>query len=192
MDLKEMIFSDAYRIRGRSGCLEVARAFLKSRTFRPIFTLRMCQALHAAGGLGKVCLPFAKILHRFACHQAAMDLPWKTKIGPGFSIVHGWGLVITEGAVIGANVTLFHGVTLGRSDAILNGERNSRYPTLDSNVWVGPNAIVVGDANIGFGCRIAGGTFVFKSVESRCMVAGNPARVIKTCCEPDVMNPAEV
>ncbi|MDO8412873.1 MAG: hypothetical protein Q7S51_03665 [Gallionellaceae bacterium] len=42
-----------------------------------------------------------------------MDFPWQTKSGGGLALTHGWGLVISPGAKIGKNVTLFHGVTLG-------------------------------------------------------------------------------
>lgn len=193
VSFKKAICADVFRLRGRGTYREVARAFLLARTFRPVFTLRLCQALTENGVLRVLLLPIAKIAHRISCHWAAVDLPWRTKIGPGFCIVHGWGLVVSEGALIGANVTLFHGVTLGRSDVIHpDGGRDIRYPSLGSNVWIGPNAIVVGGVNIGSGSRVIGGSFVFKDVESNCMVSGNPAHLIKKNCEPDVMNPAAV
>jgi len=192
VSFKNVIFADVFRLRGREGYREVARALLLARTFRPVFTLRLCQALAVNGILRVLFLPIAKMAHRISCHWAAMDLPWRTNIGPGFCIVHGWGLVVSEGAIIGTNVTLFHGVTLGRSDVILpDGGRNISYPNLGSKVWIGPNAIVVGGVNIGSGSRVVGGSFVFKDVESHCMVSGNPAYLVKKNCEPDVMNPAD-
>ncbi len=122
-----------------------------------------------------------------------MDLPWSTRIGPGLAITHGWGLVINENAQIGANVTLFHGVTLGRSDRIgADGVRVSAYPVLEDEVWVGPHAVIVGGVTIGRGSRIAAGAVVTRDVPAHSMVVGNPATITKERVISDVMNAAEI
>lgn len=158
------------------------------RTFRPIVTLRLCQA---AAEQPKWCLPVCQLLHKIATHRAAMDLPWRTLAGPGLIITHGWGLVVNEGARIGKNVTLFHGVTIGQRDRIgPDGQRTTTFPTIEDEVWIGPHAIVVGAVTIGRGSRVAGGAFVTSDVPANCIVSGNPARVVKTGCLPDVVNPS--
>ena len=120
-----------------------------------------------------------------------MDISWKTTIGGGIALTHGWGLVINEEAVIGRNVTIFHGVTLGRRDKISRtGERIIGFPIIQDSVWIGPNAIIVGGITIGEGSRIAGGAFVTENVPPYSIVLGNPSRIVKTNCTPDVMNPA--
>lgn len=120
-----------------------------------------------------------------------MDLPWSCSIGPGFCIVHGWGLVVTPGARIGSNVTLFHGATIGRRDPVGFNERGpSEFPTIEDDVWVGPHAIIVGAVTIGSGSRIAGGSFVAKDVAPACIVGGNPGAVLKSGAAPDVFNRA--
>jgi serine O-acetyltransferase len=120
-----------------------------------------------------------------------MDLPWQTDIGGGLTIAHGWGLVINPQVRIGANVTLFHGVTLGQRDRISrDGTRTTGYPILEDEVWVGPNAIIVGSITIGRGSRIAGGAFVTEDVPPYSVVSGNPGQIIKTNCSPDVPNQA--
>ena len=98
---------------------------------------------------------------------------------------------MSQGAVIGKNVTLFHGVTLGRRDRIASdGTRLTEYPVIEDEVWIGPHAIIVGGVTIGRGSRIAGGAFVTDSIPSYSVVAGNPASIVKANCTPDVMNPA--
>lgn len=95
--------------------------------------------------------------------------------------------------MIGSNVTLFHGVTLGRRDRISQaGEREIQFPVLESEVWVGPHAIIVGGVTIGRGSRIGGGSFVTENIPPFSVVSGNPARIVKSNCTPDVINPAPV
>lgn len=189
-----MIYSkcadDLYRLNSKSGVARFVKAFLFSRTFRPIVTLRVCQLTAESKNLIIRCLHLvARFVHRYVCGLAAIDLPWEVQIAPGFAITHGWGLVVAPGVNIGRNVTLFHGVTLGRRDRIgLGGERSVGYPIIEDEVWIGPNAIVVGDIVIGEGSRIAGGAFVLESVPAHSIVIGNPGRIVKSDCQPDVPN----
>jgi len=185
--------ADAFRHRGRYGTFEPLYVFLVSRTYRPILTLRICQLCSSKRGIFRLVSGGARLLHRWMCHSACMDLPWRTEIGPGFSIAHGWGLVVNQKVRIGCNVTIFHGATLGRSDRInADGTREIGYPVLDDDVWIGPNSIVVGRVKIGQGSRISGGAFVSKNVEPHSIVVGNPASIVKSNCLPDVMNPVPV
>jgi serine O-acetyltransferase len=184
----ECLRADTFRQFGASSWKLTLQGALTRRTFRPIVTMRLCQA---AAVDRRWYLPLCQILHRIATQRAAMDFPWRTSIGPGFIITHGWGLVINAGATIGKNVTLFHGVTLGQRDRISpDGQRTTAFPVLEDDVWVGPHAIVVGGITIGRGSRIAGGAFVGENIPPRCIVGGNPASILKTECLPDVTNPA--
>lgn len=109
----------------------------------------------------------------------------------GLRIVHGWGLVVTPGARIGSNVTLFHGVTIGRKDDIAaDGQRRSEFPVIEDAVWIGPHAVVVGAVTVRVGCRLAAGTVVTGDVPSATIVGGNPMRVLRTDAVQDVLNPA--
>lgn len=75
---------------------------------------------------------------------------------------------------------MFHGVTIGGRDQIFpDGRVYKGFPELKNNVWVGPHAIIVGGIVIGEVSRIAGGTFVTKSVPPYSTVIGNTARVVK-------------
>jgi serine O-acetyltransferase len=170
--------ADTWRLFGRFRLRDLLVGFMFIRTFRPVVTMRLCQmASHSRWC--RIFLPVLKVAHRVATQLCGIDLKWCTDVGPGFAITHGWGLVVSPGVKIGANVTLFHGVTLGRRDHIgLERRRETRYPIIEDEVWIGPHAIVVGGVTIGRGSRIAGGAFVTESVTQHPVVVGNPAVVI--------------
>ena len=179
--------SDTYRKFGFYSVSKMLKGALFSTTFRPIFTLRLCQK-GERGMLRVLRIPF-KILHRMATHLAGIELPSGTQIGAGFVLTHGRGAVINQGARIGRNVTVFHGVTLGQLDRIAkDGSRTTEFPTIEDDVWIGPHAIIVGGVTIGQGSRIAGGAFITESVPPYSVVVGNPASIVKSDCTPDVVN----
>jgi serine O-acetyltransferase len=182
--------ADTHRVYGKFTWANFVKGLLTQRTFRVLVTMRVCQVLANSNFLLKMLLPIFMVLHRINTQYAAMDISWRTNVGPGLALTHGWGVVINPEAVIGKNVTLFHGVTLGRRDRISrNGDVNIEYPILEDEVWVGPNAIIVGGVTIGRGSRIAGGAFVVESVPAYSVVVGNPSKIVKSNCIPDVTNP---
>lgn len=163
--------------------MSLIKGAVTRRTFRVVVTMRLCQSIAASHGLIKIVLPIFQLLHRIATHMAAMDLSWRTEIGEGIALTHGWSLVVSPMAKIGKNVTLFHGVTIGRRDRISrDGERLIDYPILEDEVWVGPYAIIVGGVKIGRGSRIAGGAFVTDSVPPYSVISGNPSAIVKSDC----------
>lgn len=184
--------ADVHRLYGRSSLSLVVKAALARRTFRPILTLRLCQHVAGRRALAWLVIP-VRLAHRATCRRAGIDLPWRTAVGPGLAINHGWGLVVSYRAVIGSNVTLFDGVTLGQRDRIArDGARETSYPVLGDDVWIGPNAVVVGPATIGRGGRIAANAFVDFDVPAGGLVAAPKATVISTTAPADVRNPAPV
>lgn len=98
------------------------------------------------------------------------------EIGSGFFIDHGAGVVIGETTIIGSNVTLFQGVTLGGTG---NEKTRKRHPTLEDNVFVGSGAKILGPITIGSGSRIGANSVVLKSVPKNSTVAGMRARIVK-------------
>lgn len=97
------------------------------------------------------------------------------KIGKGFFIDHGMGVVIGETSVIGENGTLFQGVSLGGTGK----ERGKRHPTLGNNVVVGTGAKVLGNIEIGDNVHIGANAVVLKTVPSNSTVVGVPGRIAK-------------
>jgi serine O-acetyltransferase len=185
--------ADVWRLHGRESLALLLKSVLIRRSFRPIATLRLCRWSATGRGPARALLPVFKALHAFARHHAGMDLPWSLEAGPGLAIDHGWGLVVNARARLGRNVTLYHGVTLGQRDRIgPEGSRITEYPVIEDEVWIGPHAVIVGGVRIGRGSRIAAGAFVTESVPPGSVVGGNPARILKSDCLPDVLNPAPV
>lgn len=97
------------------------------------------------------------------------------KIGYGFFIDHGMGVVIGETTIIGNNVTLFQGVTLGGTGK----KKGKRHPTLGNNIVVGVGAKVLGDITIGDNVKLGANSVVLESVPSDSTVVGVPGRVVK-------------
>ena len=187
---RQKLMADVHRQHGRSSIALMLRTAVTHRTFRPILTLRLCEAASACA-LRSVLLPLARVAHRITCHLACIDLPWQVRVGGGLAITHGWGLVLNADCVLGRNVTLFHGVTLGRRDRLLpDGSRETGVPTIGDGVWLGPHAILIGPIHVGDGSRVAGGSFLSADVPPACIMRGNPAVLLKRDCQPDVMNPA--
>ena len=183
--------ADTFRQHGRFSWGLMLKSALLTRTFRVVVTMRLCQAAKNSNGILRFALPICKVLHRIATQLAAVDFSWHAKIGPGFALTHGWGAVVSNGARIGSNVTMFHGVTLGRRDRVSpQGDRLTEFPTIEDEVWIGPHAIIVGGVTIGRGSRIGGGAFIIEDVPPYSVVSGNPATIVKSNCTPDVVHPA--
>jgi serine O-acetyltransferase len=183
--------SDVHRIYGRATRGDLVRLLWRDRMTRPLLTARLCQATPRGGALRELRHWVLRRLHVWSQAQGGMELPWEADIGPGLTLVHGWGLVVSHQARIGANVTLFHGVTIGRKDDIEpDGSRSvGGAPTIEDGVWIGPHALVVGDITVGRGSRIGGGAVVTKDVPPGSLVTGNPGRVVASDVPPDTPNP---
>jgi serine O-acetyltransferase len=111
-----------------------------------------------------------------------VDIHPATRIGRGVFIDHGTGIVIGETAVIGDDVSMLQGVTLGGTGA----ERGDRHPKIGKGVLLGAGAKVLGNIEIGDYAKIASGSVVLKPVPAGCTAAGVPARLVNcpTCDEP--------
>lgn len=96
-------------------------------------------------------------------------------IGKRFFIDHATGVVIGETAIVGDDVTIYQGVTLGG----VSFEKGKRHPTVGDRVVIGANAIVLGDISIGDDVRIGAGSVVVKDVPHNSTVVGVPGQVIE-------------
>jgi serine O-acetyltransferase len=116
----------------------------------------------------------ARVLAQGTRTLTGIEIHPGAKIGPGFFIDHGMGVVIGETAEVGADVTIYHGVTLGGTS--LSHEK--RHPTLGDRVVVGAGAKLLGAIEIGDDCRIGANSVVVKSVPPNSVVVGVPGRTI--------------
>lgn len=97
------------------------------------------------------------------------------QIGSGFFIDHGNGVIIGETAIVGNNVTLYQGVTLGGTGK----EHGKRHPTVEDNVMISAGAKVLGSFTIGENSKIGAGSVVLDEVPPNSTVVGVPGRVVK-------------
>ncbi len=121
---------------------------------------------HQLFWLGRLTSHVGRALSGIEIHPGA-------QIGPGFFIDHGMGVVIGETTDIGANVTLYHGVTLGGT----SWKKGKRHPTLEDDVVVGAGAKVLGPIRIGARTRVGANAVVVKDVPPDSVVVGIPGRV---------------
>ncbi len=117
-----------------------------------------------------------RLLGRFVSHLGRMftgiEIHPGASIGRRFFIDHGMGVVIGETAVIGDNVTLYHGVTLGG----VTWAPGKRHPTLEDDVVIGAGAQVLGPITVGKGARIGANAVVLKDVPAGATMVGVAAR----------------
>src|SRR5881397_2658566 len=138
--------------------------------FHALLAYRVAHRLHTWGVpiIPRVISQLARWFTGIEIHPAA-------KIGRGFFIDHGMGVVIGETTEIGDHVTLFQGVTLGGTGK----ERGKRHPTLGSHVVVGAGAKILGGIRIGDNVKVGANSVVLKSVPENSTVIGVPGRIIK-------------
>lgn len=117
----------------------------------------------------------ARMISQCTARRTGIEIHPGAKIGKGFFIDHGHGVVIGETAEIGDNVTLYQGVTLGGTGK----EHGKRHPTIGNNVMISAGAKVLGSITIGDNCKIGAGSVVLKSVPPNSTVVGVPGRVVK-------------
>ncbi len=117
----------------------------------------------------------ARLLAAFTRWLTNVDIHPGATIGKRFFIDHGAGVVIGETAIIGNDVTLYHGVTLGGT----SWNKGRRHPSLGDNVLVGAGAKILGAITLGNNVRVGANSVVIKDVPPCCTVIGIPGRVIQ-------------
>jgi len=134
-------------------------------------------AYRISHGLKSMGVPFfPRAISQLARWLTGVEIHPSAKIGTGFFIDHGMGVVIGETAEVGDYVTLFQGVTLGGTGK----ERGKRHPTLGNHVVVGAGAKILGGISIGDNVKIGANSVVLKNVPANSTVIGVPARIIKS------------
>jgi serine O-acetyltransferase len=119
-------------------------------------------------------LLLARWLSQVARWLTGIEIHPGAQIGRRFFIDHGMGVVIGETAIVGEDVTLYQGVTLGGTGK----EQGKRHPTLLDNVVVGGGAKILGNITVGHNCRIGAGSVVLRSVPDNSTVVGVPGHII--------------
>lgn len=172
------IQSDYYRYSGKIESplkLFIKAVFSINHCYRYSFWMRMA-AYARGGGIGFI----SRRLHHYYTIKYGIQIPFTTKIGYGFYIGHGIGIVINGGTTIGNNVNISQFLSIGT---------NRHTPaTIGDNVYIGPHVSIVEDVKIGNNCLIAAGSTVIKDIPENSTVAGCPARVIGDNKHPEFVH----
>jgi serine O-acetyltransferase len=166
-DLKELVSAAKERDPAAVSTLEI------------IFTYSGVHAIlnhRVAHWLHKHKVPFLpRLISQKSRFFTGIEIHPGAQIGKKLFIDHGMGVVIGETTIIGDNVTLFQGVTLGGTGK----ERGKRHPTIGNNVVISAGAKVLGSITIGNNVIIGAGAVVINSVPDDCTVVGVPGRIVK-------------
>jgi serine O-acetyltransferase len=177
-DLLNMAEADLKAVFERDpACKGYVQPFLFFKGFQALQTHRVA---HWLWNQGRETLAF--FLQSRMSELFQVDIQPGARIGSGVFLDHGTGIVIGETAVIGDDVSMLQGVTLGGTGK----ERGDRHPKIGKGVLLSAGAKVLGNIHIGDYAKIAAGSVVLKPVPAGCTAAGVPARLINcpTCDEP--------
>lgn len=161
---------------------DIKTIFDKDPAAKNVFEVLIYQGLWAiwihrfAHGSYKLGIPFfPRLISQIMRLLTLIEIHPGAQIGRRFFIDHGNGVVIGETAIIGDDVTIYQGVTLGGTGK----EKGKRHPTIGNNVVIGAGAIVLGNITIGDNSRVGAGAVVTKTVPPDTTVVGNPSWILK-------------
>lgn len=180
-EFKELFVTDARRYLGDQEYEKVQRGdmircYCVSRTIpglRFSYWMRLCSILQGK----KTWLPlYAIALNRYNHYKYkyGISIPFFTQIGKGFYIGHFGCIVVNQGTVIGNNVNISQGVTIGATN---RGDK-AGVATIGDGVYIGPGAKIIGAIQVGNNVAIGANAVVTHDVPDNAVVAGVPARVI--------------
>lgn len=158
-------------------CMRLIEPLLYFKGFHAIQTHRLAHWMWGAGRRD-----FALLLQSLSSETFQTDIHPAARIGRGIFLDHATGLVVGSTAVIGDDVSMLQGVTLGGTGK----ERGDRHPKIGRGVLIGAGAKILGNIEVGHCARVASGSVVLQAVPPAVTVAGVPARIVGTagCAEP--------
>jgi serine O-acetyltransferase len=160
--------TDLYRYYGDNG-ETLKNRILRPRELKYLYVLRKLQS-----NPNIVSKLYYKLRLRRLSAKTFIQIPSSTKIGEGFYIGHCGRIIVNPRSVIGKNVNIATGVTIGQEN---RGKRKGS-PTIGDNCWIGTNAVIVGNIKIGNDVLIAPLSYVNFDVPDHSIVIGNPAKIV--------------
>ncbi len=170
MGMFQQIREEYEIIRERDPSIKSPLEVLLYPSFRVMLSYRKAHKQYLKGHFFR-----ARRISQKAARKTGIEIHPGAVIGRGFFIDHGSGVIIGETTIIGDNVTLYQGVTLGGTGK----ETGKRHPTLCDNVMVSAGAKVIGSFTIGENSKIGAGSVVLEEVPPNCTVVGVPGRIVK-------------
>lgn len=168
-DMKKILSKDIYRYYGKYTLSWLERLKM-SNELKIILSYRKTKQCVKMPIIGLIY----RKKHSDLCKKMLCQIPYNANIGEGMYIGHLGNIYINPEVVIGKNVNIAQGVTLGQEN---RGSRKG-CPSIGDKVWIGANAVVVGNIKIGNDVLIAPNTFVNFDVPSHSIVVGNPGKII--------------
>ena len=144
-------------------------------SFKVMMHYRIAHKLYTQGHYS-----LARWVSQRGVRKTGIEIHPGAQIGENFFIDHGNGVIIGETAIVGNNVTLYQGVTLGGTGK----EHGKRHPTIGDNVMISAGAKVLGSFTIGENSKIGAGSVVLEAVPPNCTVVGVPGRVVRRYNQP--------
>ena len=170
MSLIKFIRDEIAIVRERDPAIKSSMEVLLYPSFKAMMHYRLAHKLY----LGRHYF-LARWISQRSVRKTGIEIHPGATIGKGLFIDHGAGVVIGETAILGDNVTLFQGVTLGGNGK----EKGKRHPTLGDNVMVSAGAKILGSFTIGENSKIGAGSVVLQEVPPNSTVVGVPGRIVK-------------
>lgn len=169
--LKKLINSDLFRYNGTISTKLLINNLNRNSGFRYTYLFRKCQYYRQKNYIFYRIFKFLLGRH---IYKYGYEIPHEVQIGKGFYINHLGGITINKKAVIGNNVNITKGVTIGQT----NRGSKKGVPTIGDKVWIGANATIVGNISIGNNVLVAPNSYVNSDVPDNSIVMGNPAKII--------------
>lgn len=170
MGIFKLIKNEIAIVRERDPAIHSALEVLLYPSFKVMLHYRLAHKLY------KHKMYFlARYISQRAVRRTGIEIHPGAVIGEGLFIDHGTGVIIGETTIIGNNVTLYQGVTLGGTGK----EHGKRHPTIKDNVMISAGAKVLGSFTVGENSKIGAGSVVLEEVPPNCTVVGVPGRVVK-------------
>lgn len=167
----DLVKSDLFRYTGRISKSDFIKNYLGNPGFKYMFWFRTVDHFRTRN---KVIMLYAKYRLKHFSYKFGIHIPPGTRIDKGFYIGHFSGIVVSQFAVIGKNVNISQGVTIGKA----NRGKNAGAAIISDEVYIGPGAKIVGKVHIGKNVAIGANAVVTKDVPENAVVAGVPAKII--------------
>ena len=175
MGIIRNIKEDIRIVRDRDPAIHSSMEVFLYPSFKVMLHYRLAHRLYEGGHYF-----WARYISQRGARKTGIEIHPGARIGRGFFIDHGNGVIIGETTIIGNNVTLYQGVTLGGTGK----EQGKRHPTIEDNVMISAGAKVLGSFTIGENSKIGAGSVVLSPVPPNSTVVGVPGRVVRRDNQP--------
>jgi serine O-acetyltransferase len=173
-ELREYVKSDLYRYTGRVSLFGFLRYYFFARGFHYTCWMRLTTYFYSKLFYSKLFYIIARLnLYRLST-KYGIEISHKVRVGKGFYIGHFGCVVVSNDAVIGDNVNLSQGVTIGQS----NRGKLQGVPIIGNEVYIGPGAKLFGGISLGEGCAVGANCVVNRSFSDDSVIVGIPGKMI--------------